>query len=82
MDNQANLHSALLSLRYPITLAGHNLFARNVGGAVTLLQTRLDIFGSVLLQDNMADEGSGIKLVDDSRVRLIFLLTFDACNSC
>ena len=68
MDNQANLHSALLSLRYPITLAGHNLFARNVGGAVTLLQARLDIFGSVLFQDNVAEDGGGVKLVDDSRV--------------
>ena len=62
--------SALLSLRHPITLRGQNTFRENMGGAVTLLQAQLNISGQILFEGNIASNGAGIKLLDQSTVSL------------
>lgn len=68
ISNEGGLQSALLSLRFPVTLQGTNLFQGNTGGAVTLLQTHLDVFGTVIFEDNVAVDGGAIKLLDQSMV--------------
>ena len=60
--------SALLSLRYPVNLAGSNAFKRNTGGAITILQTFLDISGEVRFEGNVARDGGGIRMLEYSYV--------------
>lgn len=62
--NQAKQQSAILSFRYPIKFTGVNIFKTNQGGGVTLLQTNMDVSGTLHFEDNSANSGGGISLED------------------
>ena len=70
-DNKADTRSALLSLRYPMYLDGENIFKRNIGGAITLLQTQLDFSGLAWFESNSARDSGAIKMLDQSIVCLL-----------
>jgi hypothetical protein len=57
-----------LSFRLPISLSGINTFRGNKGGAITLLQSRVDISGSAMFKDNSARVGAALILEDQSLV--------------
>lgn len=67
-QNKGGTRSALLSLRHPVTMNGDIVFMSNMGGAITLLQTQLDISGQILFEGNVAKNGGGITLLDHSIV--------------
>ena len=66
--NKAKNQSAVLSFRLPISLSGTNIFGRNKGGAITLLQSRIDVSGSAVFRDNSARVGAALILEDQSLV--------------
>lgn len=66
--NKAKNQSAVLSFRLPISLSGTNIFRRNKGGAITLLQSRIDVSGSAVFRDNSARVGAALILEDQSLV--------------
>ena len=61
--------SALVSFRFPLNLTGYNHFIGNVGGGITLLNTRLRVQGELLLLNNVATNGGGITTDDSCVVR-------------
>lgn len=69
----------MLSLRYPIILRGDNIFKGNLGGAITLLQARLDIAGQILFEGNVASNGGGIEMLDYSTVSSMHVCNFCVC---
>ena len=71
--NKANNQSAVLSFRLPISLGGRSIFRGNKGGAITLLQSRVDIGGSAVFKDNSARVGAALILEDQSLVCILFL---------
>ena len=66
--NKASNQSAVLSFRFPISLNGTNIFRGNKGGAITLLQSRIDIGGTALFEENSARVGGALILEDQSLV--------------
>ena len=59
---------ALYSLRYPLVLQGNNIFERNIGGAITLIETEMVVYEQLLLEKNMAVDGGGLSMFGDSVV--------------
>ena len=66
--NRAENQSALLGFRFPLTLKGSTVFSDNEGGAVSLLQTRIDAMGDIRFKGNRAREGAAIAMEDQSLV--------------
>ena len=66
--NKATNQSAVLSFRIPISLSGTTTFRGNQGGAITLLQSRVDISGSATFKNNSARVGAALILEDQSLV--------------
>ena len=60
--------SAIMSFRFPISLSGTNVFESNEGGGISLMQSRVDVGGTVLFLNNTAVAGGGLVLEDDSLV--------------
>ena len=60
--------SAVSIFRYPLLLQGSNIFKENEGGAITLLQTQLDVSGSAWFEGNHAYDGGAITILDQSVV--------------
>ena len=56
-------------LRFPITLNGSNYFVNNTGGGVTLLNTQMDAYGTIVMDDNTAAFGGGLAMDDRCLVR-------------
>lgn len=71
----AGINSALVSLRYPVSLQGTNLFQGNEGGAITLLQTEMYVSGRVDFIENRAVDGGAINMLDYSAVSQVLLAT-------
>ncbi len=65
--------SALLTFRFPVTFKGCNRFIGNFGGGISILSTRIEVEGELLLQSNVASFGGGIDVDDTSLVRYIWL---------
>ncbi len=57
-----------MSFRFPISLGGSNVFKRNEGGGISLMQSRVDVGGVVHLIDNSAVVGGGMALEDQCLV--------------
>ena len=41
-----------------------------MGGGITLLQAQVDAHGPILFQNNTAEDGGAVKMLDDSRVSI------------
>ena len=63
--------SALLGFRFPLTLKGSTMFSDNQGGALSLLQTRIDAMGDILFEGNRATEGAAIVMEEQSLVSIV-----------
>lgn len=72
IGNMADINSALVSLRYPVSLQGTNLFQGNKGGAITLLQTEIYVSGRVDFIENRAVDGGAINMLDYSAVSQVY----------
>ena len=68
MGNNATTQSAIFSFKFPIALSGSCVLRENNGGAMSLLQSRVDIRGSVLFVGNVARMGGAMQLEDQSIV--------------
>ena len=55
---------------------GYNHFIGNNGGGITLLNTRLEIEGELLLQSNVATFGGGIAADDSCLVSYRYIVVF------
>lgn len=66
--NNASRQGAILSFRFPILLNGTNEFRRNEGGGISLVQSRVDVGGTVLFIENSAVTGGGLALEDQCLV--------------
>ena len=56
--------SALAAFRFPVTFRGVNNFTNNVGGGITLLNTRMDAHNAMNFINNTAVFGGGIAMDD------------------
>ena len=56
--------SALTSFRFPTFFYGNNYFARNMGGGITLLNTRMQANGAMQFINNTAVFGAGVAMDD------------------
>ena len=65
--------SAVVSFRFPISLSGTNVFRKNEGGGISLMQSRVDVGGTVHFIENSAVVGGGMALEDQCLVKLKFL---------
>ena len=66
--NRASNQSAVFTFRLPLVFVGKNIFRGNEGGAVYLLQTRLDAMGTLLFESNTAVLGGAVTFEDYSVV--------------
>ena len=67
MDNESQSDgdtSALAAFRFPVTFNGTSHFVGNVGGGITLLNTKMDAHGEMLFMNNSAVFGGGIAMDD------------------
>ena len=64
----------MLSFRYPVSLSGANVFKRNMGGAVSLMQSRVDVNGTVHFIENSAVNGGGLALEDQCLVHFKLIM--------
>ena len=67
--------SAIVSFRFPISLSGINVFTRNEGGGISLMQSRVDVGGAVHFIENSALVGGGMALEDQCLVMVNYSLT-------
>ena len=67
-SNKAKRQGAILSFRFPISLSGTNVFERNEGGGIALIQSRVDVGGVALFIENSAVDGAGLALEDQCLV--------------
>ena len=67
-SNIAMNQGSLLAFRFPVTFEGTNIFSGNMGGAVTLITTRMNLKGKILFENNHAGEGGAVTLVDRALV--------------
>ena len=58
-----------MSFRFPISLSGTNVFKRNTGGGISLMQSRVDVGGAVHFIKNSAVVGGGMALEDQCLVK-------------
>ena len=58
----------MLSFRSPLHFSGSTVFRSNVGGALSLLRSRLDVSGTVLFHGNTATQGGAVAMQDLSQV--------------
>lgn len=56
--------SALAAFRFPVTFRGVNNFTNNIGGGITLLNTRMDAYNEMNFINNTAVFGGGIAMDD------------------
>ena len=70
LQNSANEEGAVRSLRFPIAFYGNTIFKDNLGGGVAVLQSRMDISGTVWFEGNSALDGGAVALRDQSVVSL------------
>lgn len=73
IGNKAEKQGAVLSFRYPISLSGINVFKRNEGGGVSLMQSRVDVSGTAYFIENSALSGGGLALEDQCLVYIYIL---------
>ena len=69
--NKATRQGAVLSFRFPISLSGTNVFKSNEGGGISLMQSRVDVGGTVLFLENTAVAGGALALEDQCLVIVI-----------
>lgn len=62
--------SAIAAFRFPIIFSGTNVFLRNVGGGITLLNTQMKASGVLQFDGNTAVFGGGIAMDDRCLVTL------------
>lgn len=74
IGNKAKKQGAVLSFRYPVSLSGINVFKRNEGGGVSLMQSRVDVSGTVYFIKNSALSGGGLALEDQCLVYILGLI--------
>ena len=67
-DNQDT--SAIAAFRFPTIFSGFNNFTGNIGGGITLLNTRMEASGSLWFEGNRAVFGGGIAMDDRCLVRV------------
>ena len=60
-----------MSFKFPISLAGTNIFERNEGGGISLMQSRVDVGGTVRFIENSAMNGGGLALEDQCLVKIL-----------
>jgi hypothetical protein len=68
--NKAEREGAVMSFRFPISLSGTNVFRRNEGGGISLMQSRVDVDGAVHFIENSAVVGGGMALEDQCLVTI------------
>ena len=56
--------SAIAAFRFPTIFSGSNSFVGNIGGGITLLNTRMEASGSLWFEANRAVFGGGIAMDD------------------
>ena len=71
--------SALAAFRFPVTFNGTNRFVRNVGGGITLLNTKMDAYGDMLFLSNSAVFGGGIAMDDRCLVCMCACVCMRVC---
>ena len=83
VGNRGMNQSAIYSFKFPITLDGSCVFKGNMGGALSLLQSRVDVRGSAVFTDNIARMGGAMTLEDQSIVSTLsdIDINLDANNS-
>ncbi len=64
--------SAIAAFRFPTVFSGYNNFTGNVGGGITLLNTRMEVNGSLWFQANRAVFGAGLAMDDRCLVSVHF----------
>ena len=62
--------SAVAAFRFPTTFTGTNSFISNIGGGITLLNTRMQASGNMMFDSNRAVFGGGIAMDDRCLVRM------------
>lgn len=65
--------SALAAFRFPVTFRGVNNFTNNIGGGITLLNTRMDAYDEMNFISNTAVFGGGIAMDDRCLVRYLLV---------
>jgi predicted outer membrane repeat protein len=70
-DNPVQLSSSVSSYRLFIQFLGTNVFLSNIGGAITLVKTRMLASGTLLFEENTAVFGPGIKMFDLSLLSVL-----------
>jgi len=74
--------SALAAFRFPVTFNGTNHFVGNIGGGITLLNTKMDAHGEMLFMDNSAVFGGGIAMDDRCLVCVLYYVSCCVCCVC
>lgn len=57
-----------MSLRFPFKFDGTTVIKNNMGGGVAVLQSRMDVGGSIRFEGNTANLGGALMLRDQSVV--------------
>lgn len=79
--NQADNRSAVMSLRFPLAFEETNVFTSNCGGAIFLLQARMELRGTLVLEKNTAKEGAGINIENEGLVSSRNIVHTSSCSS-
>lgn len=58
----------MFAFRLPVVLQGRNVFEENRGGGLAIIDSRLHSQGDLYFTRNVAEEGAGMTLVDQSLV--------------
>ena len=67
--------------RFPAELVGSVVFSYNRGGAVLMFQTKMDMSGSVVFEENRATMGGALTLEDESYVCLATIRISTICDT-
>ena len=63
--NEAVARAAVSSFRFPVQLAGTNMFTHNIGGGISIVDSLITIANNshLIFEDNEANFGGGLQLV-------------------
>ena len=72
--------TAVLVYRVLATFTGRSVFKGNVGGGITLIGSRMDVQGEVVIDGNSAVFGAGIAMSGRSLVSEPTCVSFEICS--
>lgn len=67
-NNATDDTSAVLAFRVNVTFQGSTNFNGNAGGCVSLVHSIMNAIGTLVFQDNTANEGGGIEIEEEGTV--------------